>query len=95
MNFWQSGAPRFFVTQALGILLEDIVRVQWRHLQLNKRDSNMQKMLLRIRRRLGYLWVLVFLVWSTPVWVYPAIAVNRGEPKDRVLPFSILSTIWE
>ena len=93
MDFWQSGAIRFFVTQALGILLEDIIRAQWSLIRSSRKERSISTTSVRTLPWLGYLWVFLFMVWSTPVWIYPAIAANRGEEKDLILPFSIVGTI--
>lgn len=49
-----------------------------------------QMFLLRV---IGYLWVFVFLVWSTPVWIYPSLRMNKGEEKDAVVPFSLIGAV--
>ncbi|KAM7197955.1 Membrane bound O-acyl transferase family domain containing protein, partial [Naviculisporaceae sp. PSN 640] len=42
----------------------------------------------RTRRWLGYLWVLVFLVWSTPVYTYPS--MRLGIKTADSLPFRLV-----
>ena len=39
------------------------------------------------KRLIGYLWVIVWMVWSMPVWTYPVSQRNKGE---GVLPFGFL-----
>lgn len=63
-----SGALRFFLTQALGIMLEDGAQEIYRRLG-GKPDV--------LSRIAGYLWVVAFLSWSTAVWQYPAILVTK------------------
>lgn len=65
-----SGALRFFCTQALGIMLEDGAQEIYRCL------GGKPRLLTRI---VGYLWVLLFLSWSTAAWQYPAILVTKKE----------------
>lgn len=38
-------------------------------------------------RALGYLWVVAWMVWTTPVWTYPSMQRDKGE---RILPFSLM-----
>lgn len=71
----ESGAVQFFCVQALGIMIED--GVQYLHRRLFKRDSGAQHSLLE--RCIGYAWVLAFLVWTTPVWIFPVTRILRME----------------
>lgn len=79
----QAGSMKFFLLQPLGILLEDL----FQHL-LASRIQNA-----RLRRVIGYLWVLVFFAWSTPVWFF---ASARYGPKrrDLMLPVRILGHVY-
>ena len=94
ISFWQSGAIQFFVTQVFGILLEDLARTQCFRLRKHFNGQTRQWALAPVSSYFGYIWVLLFLVWSTPVWIYPSIAANKGEPKDKVLPFSVIGSIF-
>lgn len=87
MTVQESGSLQFFCTQALGIIIEDMAQaIYFSRLQTKKviRSSPLWA------RLLGYVWLGTFLVWSSPVVIFPAIRRNRGEPKDEILPFSIL-----
>ena len=95
ISFWQSGAIRFFVTQVFGILLEDLARTQWVRLRKKLDGQTRRWGCAPISSAFGYIWVLLFLIWSTPVWIYPSIAASKGEPKDKVLPFSVIGSIVE
>ena len=90
----ESGAVRFFCTQALGICLEDSVQAVYRHFVpkkvLENSRSASREYLVQI---IGYIWLILFLSWSTPVWVFPAIRRNTGTAEDRILPFSILEKL--
>ena len=88
----ESGSLRFFCTQVLGIIIEDAVQA----LFCFTRDSfngSRRSSPTRWIRVLGFLWLTGFVVWSTPVWAYPAMRRNKGEEKDIVLPFSIVKSI--
>jgi len=62
-----SGALHFFCVQTLGIMLEDAVQALYQSAFGTSRE--------RLRRGLGFVWVLAFLTWSTPAWVYPTARV--------------------
>jgi Membrane bound O-acyl transferase family len=89
MSLAESGSVRFFCTQALGIAVEDGVQAIHRAVYDGGRGtvSDQPRAWARV---VGYVWVVVFLAWSTPVWVYPAIRMNNGGVDDRILPFSVL-----
>ena len=100
MAWGESGAIRFYLTQAGGIVLEDAVQAMWRARRARKEgkvgkgDGEMtREETPSWAKVVGYVWVVVFLTWSTPVYVYPAIRRNRGEEKGRILPFSLLRVL--
>jgi hypothetical protein len=39
----------------------------------------------------GYIWVVAFLAWSTPIWSYPIRMVNR---EDKLLTVEALNPFW-
>ena len=43
----------------------------------------------------GYVRVSAFTVWSTPGRVYPSLWANKGEPKDVIVPYSVLGARYE
>lgn len=95
MDLRESGSIRFFCTQALGILLEDSVQALYHHHRFvpgggATKSSNRSG---TVAKLIGYLWLGVFLVWSTPVWAYPAMRRNEGRTEDMVLPFSIVKML--
>ena len=67
----QSGALRFFCTNALGIVLEDGAREVYARYG-GKGGKGMWS------RVWGYGWVVVFLSWSTACWSYPQMRTVRG-----------------
>lgn len=83
----QSGSPRFFMLQALGITLEDgfqalVIRCRW--LDRGGRIGKSARVLARV-------WVISFLVWSTPTWFYPQ--QRLGVDPTSLLPVRIVPTI--
>lgn len=95
MSVSESGAVRFFITQAFGIMIEDGIQEIWtgfkRHSQyLKGHQAGVQQW----EKMIGFAWTVAFLAWSTPVWSYPSIRRQTGEAKDAVLPFSMLQTAF-
>ena len=76
----ESGALRFFCTQTIGIMLEDSVQEIYRRVFRKKEN--------KLAKAIGYIWVVAFLSWSTPVWVYPV--VRTMEREDMLLKLSVL-----
>lgn len=70
----ESGALSFFSAQVLGIMLEDAFQAFSRNLFGNKYSG--------VCKVIGYFWVVAFLSWSTPVWVYP---VARSMKREDML----------
>lgn len=83
----ESGAFRFFYIQVLGIMFEDAVQALYGYLTGNKTLKSQYA-----PKALGYIWVVFWLVWTTPVWKYPAMQRDKGEP---LLPFSLISLLRE
>ena len=82
----QSLAIRFFLLQALGIMLEDLVQAVYRKVVGSKQgDPNM------LEKLIGYVWVIAFLVCTTPIWVYPIILEAREE--DAILSFASIKPL--
>ena len=89
-TFQQScGAFKYFCAQVLGIMIEDGAQAAYRRVYGLSRNSQKQPRL--VSRLVGYTWVALFLIWSTPAFIYPMLAANKGGKKDQVLPFSLLS----
>ncbi|KAF7907856.1 hypothetical protein BELL_0449g00010 [Botrytis elliptica] len=79
----QSGAMSFFCAQALGIMIEDGVQEIWR-LMGGKKNTLLGKII-------GFIWVSVFICWSSPVWAYPFARTMRRE--DMILTFGALKPL--
>lgn len=92
MTAQESGSLHFFCTQAFGIVIEDMAQDVYFYFSTSQTKPNRKPSPLWTRL-LGYVWLATFLVWSSPVVIFPAIRRNRGEPKDRVIPFSILGLL--
>ena len=67
----QSGALSFFCAQAIGIMVEDGAQEVYRNLFGNRYNG--------VCKAIGYLWVVAFLSWSSPVWVYPVLRSMKME----------------
>ena len=74
--WWRTGSPAFFMIQSLGFMAEDAFQA----IALGGRSSLGSKLF-------GYLWVFLWMFWTTPFYSYPVSAANKGDP---VIPFSIL-----
>lgn len=80
---WQeSGAMEFFCMQTLGIMMEDAVQALYRSRRGNKARTS--HWAIRVQ---GYMWVVAWLVWSTPRWTYPLMQRDQG---GGILPFSLI-----
>lgn len=42
-------------------------------------------------RVLGRIWLILFLVWTIPAWVYPALCRRKGGTEGSTLPFSFFA----
>ena len=68
LPYAQTGAVRFFCTQAIGIMIEDGVQAFHRHFRGSKISNAKVPLWHRI---VGFIWLIVFLTWSTPAWMFP------------------------
>lgn len=70
-----SGSMQFFCMQALGIIFEDIVvSVHKSFVPTTPASASAT-----FSRVIGYIWVLAFLAWTTPIWVFPIYRNMRVE----------------
>lgn len=79
----EAGAFQFFVMQAMGIIVEDSVQGIFRWIYGTKRTVEQPR---GWKPAIGYVWVLAWLVWTTPVWMYPTALCSTGQ---GILPFSL------
>lgn len=84
-----TGSIIFFLTQTLGIMLEDAVQAVYRAIRGVKRGTPSTA----VARAVGYIWLALFLWWSTPIWIYARQSVSRGEPGENFIPFSFLGLL--
>lgn len=73
----ENGAIGFFLIQALVIMFEDTVEPIISPL--------LPKLTLRV---LGWIWVLSFLIWTTPIWTYPS--ARLGLDSAALVPMSLV-----
>ena len=83
-------AFQFFVTQAVGIMVEDgFVALYQRWITPEGRRT--RSSMVRAVETIGaYAWVLLFLTWSAPIWFYNA---AQEPPEEPFLPFSVLKRL--
>lgn len=68
----QSGAIRFFCTQLIGLVVEDVFSPLFNPLWRTRAGR-------AIAPFLGYFWVITFLAWSGPVRWFPVIRMQTRE----------------
>jgi hypothetical protein len=91
----ESGSLYFFCTQAAGIMLEDTVQGEYESLS-GRSEGNRRKGPSRWARLLGWTWVVLFLSWSTPMWVFPVMHFNVTMGRhDSILPFSPIAGVMK
>ncbi|PVH94908.1 hypothetical protein DM02DRAFT_691959 [Periconia macrospinosa] len=94
MPISQLGVFRFFCTQACGLILEQSIVSLFRYSfkqtasasdqRGNKNESPHWHV-----RLVGYAWVMAFMVWTGPSWIYPQAARAPAQGATSILPFSI------
>jgi hypothetical protein len=80
-------AMDFFYAQAFGIMLEDGVQALYRKARGVKRTDAEPKFWIKA---IGFMWTMVFVVWSTPMWIYPGMRNAKNGPRSQLLPFSVV-----
>lgn len=76
----ESGAILFFCLQPLGIMLEEAVQ-----------SIVPGQLPVSVRKVAGYIWVMAFMSWSVPVWLYPHLRL--GMNAADMLPFHFVSPL--
>ena len=85
---WQASTSiQFFCIPALGITVEDALLAALRPASSTRTTDSSRGWFFKT---LGYLWVIVFMVWSTPIWIYPSSSRSEGGDKYQTVPFSVL-----
>ncbi|OAL66244.1 hypothetical protein A7C99_3352 [Trichophyton rubrum] len=89
LSLTSSGAARFFLTQAFGIIIEDIVVSIYYNFMVKDRSRGSYL----LEKCVGFVWVCAFMIWSSPAYVYPLMyRVNSGQD-DSIIPFSIIKML--
>lgn len=78
-----SGAMRFFFTQAAGVMIEASLVTSYRYISRPNQGPH------TIEKALGYLWVLMYLTWTGPSYLYPIMWRTIAGYNDSVIPYSI------
>lgn len=77
-----SGALAFFLIQPVGMMMEDLLKLVLAPLQAHLQISE------GISRCIGALWVLLWMTWTVPWYMYPIVAAGSGD--DGVIPVSVI-----
>ena len=86
-SIWGSGSVHFFCTQAFGIMLEDGVQALWSKALRSRPKPTGTPLWHKV---IGFVWLLAFMSWSTPVWSY-RLYQYYGPDIFHLLQFSIAS----
>lgn len=81
MPWWRTGSPWFFMVQSLGFMTE-----HW----FQSTVSSVFTKSTRLTRVTGYVWVFLWMFWTTPFYAYPVSAGNKGDP---IIPVSLLKPL--
>jgi hypothetical protein len=98
MAWSASGSLRFFMAQAVGIVIEDFVGWVWRLTSGSRKGGGEGgKGKVEVwKKAAGFVWVVVFvLFWSSPAWVFPNAIGNTGMIEGKMLPFSVVGFFVE
>lgn len=76
----ESGAMQFFVVQALAIMFEDSVTALLASLTESVGVPKPFNLLVVASKVFGYCWVVAWLAWSTPIWIFPTLQRDEGNP---------------
>lgn len=82
--------------QAVGILFEDYVTYFFSYLRsrgVESRERKTTKRVGRLDRGVGYLWVIFWLSWTVPGWLFPMLERTKGGEGEAVVGFSFLSLL--
>lgn len=67
----EAGQFKFFFSQAGAIIFEEAVQTVYR--VLSRKSASTSLLPRTAPLALGYIWVISWLLWITPVWSYPII----------------------
>ncbi|KAE8350335.1 membrane bound O-acyl transferase family-domain-containing protein [Aspergillus coremiiformis] len=81
----KTGAVWFFCLQAVGVIFEGLIQSLFR--------AQIERMSPLSKRVIGYVWVGLFLLWVTPVWLNP-IMISWYQNEQRVMsPFLVFGSL--
>ena len=86
----ESGVLQFFCTQTLGIIVEDGIQAFFNS---SRGKTAIQTPPSTLTRCIGYAWVIGFLIWSTPAWLYPQASRPINAGPSSFLPYSIIQAL--
>ena len=92
LRWYDSGVVQYFCAQALGLIIEDSAQAVYHFVIVGGINSRSEKREVMgppslWQRVLGSVWVISFMAWSVPVYIYPMSRRDRGQ---GVLPIRIL-----
>ncbi len=87
----ESGAIRFFLVQAVGIIVEDYFIDFLARLRPRSHKRKATANVATYDRIAGYVWVLLWLSWTVPGWLYPISQRAKGGAGEAMVPFSLMS----
>lgn len=83
----------FFILQALGIMVEDSVEAVYCWSFVRKQGEKISQPKLQMwHKTVGYVWVNLFMVWTTPAWTFANIR-HADQEHNYILPFTILGRL--
>lgn len=86
VSLHDSRAVRFFMTQALGLIFEDCI------LRLYQLAPESMRLPATSTKVFGFIWVLMFLTWSAPAYLYPMMWRSNLGLNDSTIPFSFFGS---
>ncbi|KAF7587038.1 hypothetical protein BBP40_007834 [Aspergillus hancockii] len=81
----KTGAIWFFCLQAVGVMAERIFQHVFR--------ARLEKMPALSKRLIGYAWVSLFLLWTTPVWLNPILLCLYKDGQRLMSPYLFLGSL--
>lgn len=75
----ESGAIQFFIIQVFAIIFEDSITALTRRKTITEGYKPYGLTIIGARV-LGYCWVVAWLAWSTPIWIFPSLQRDKGNP---------------
>jgi hypothetical protein len=92
----QLGVFRFFCTNALGLMFEQRIASLYRKVQGHDENGSQRTSgPAWYIRAAGYVWVIAFMTWTGPSWIYPQavrappVQASAAGP-TAFLPFSVI-----